>query len=359
MNRLLAALTVLLLLAVAPMALAVSGSYKDTFESRDYAGNDGSLDWSGPWKEVSPESDGPDAGAVTVEESGCSDQCLTISTGLLGTAGAYRLADTENFADAKLSYWVDFDAGFLLNATLTVAATSNGGDSWSTIKTVLLGSEGTHSVDVTDFRASEFGVRFTATGALGAKVFIDDVTVSGQLLPPPTTTTTTTTTSTTTTTTTLLTLPPPTLPGLDSTTTTTTTTAPKSSSTTTAPSSSSTTTAPNSSSTTTTTEASDVTTPLAAAGGGDTGGPGGGDGGGSGTTASGLRPTQVGVGSDFETGLFGSMPEVLAFEIDPGYANAVELIEASWYWVLALALLIAATLIKGIDHRIGGVKGPE
>lgn len=87
----------------------------------------------------------------------------------------------------------------------------------------------------------------------------------------------------------------------------------------------------------------------------------GGDGGatGGGEPESGLRQTSVGIESDFEPGLFGSMPDVLAFEIAPGYAIAVELIEASWYWVLALALLIAAALIKGIDRRIGVVPTPE
>jgi hypothetical protein len=366
-RRALATLTALLLLALAPVALGASQNYKDKFDTGGYSGNDGSLKWSGPWKEVG-ENDGPESGAVRVEGSGCSGKCLTIYTGLLEVAaGAYRLADTEDFADAELSYWVAFETGLLGLATLTVEATSNGGGSWTTIQTIdsVLGG-GSKSVDVTGFRGKEFGVRFTATGALDAKVLIDDVKVSGEVPPPSTTTTTTTTTtssttttSTTTTTTTLLTLPPL----LDTTTTTsstTTTTSPIATTTTSEPTSTTTT-----SDSTTTTEESDATTPLAAPGGEDGGGDAGGTGGdvGSGgedeSPSSGLRQTSVGIESDFETGLFGSPPEVLGFEINAGFTNAVEVVEASWYWVLGLALLIAAALIKGIDSRIGKAERPE
>jgi len=54
--------------------------------------------------------------------------------------------------------------------------------------------------------------------------------------------------------------------------------------------------------------------------------------------------------------LFGSTaPEVLSFDIVPGFSDAVELIEASWIWVLALALLIAGALVKGIDRRVSPI----
>lgn len=366
MRRALVLLTVLGLMLLAGAALAESGSenYLDKFSSVSYSGSDGSLHWAGPWKEVG-ENDGPGSGRVRVEGSGCSGQCLTIeASGLLTTGrGAYRLADTADFSHSSLSYKVGFNGGDpllgLVTATLTVDATSNGGGSWSRIDSVVLGSEDDEdqrSVSVTGFASDDFGVRFLVTGSLGAEVLIDNVEVAGEIPPPPTTTTTSTTTTTTsaTTTTTLITLPPPTLPKLSTTTTTTT----KTTTTTTTPISSTTTTADlEANGSTTTIDPGETTTTVVAGVGGDDDDPGGGgDGGG---LQSGLLQTSIGVGSDVPRGLFGSTPEVLSFEVAPGYANAVELIEASWVWVLGLALMIAAALIRGIDRRLDHEPAPD
>jgi hypothetical protein len=354
MRRALGALVVVALVAVTPVALAESDweNYLDKFSSVSYGGSDGSLHWSKPWQEVGPErDDDPSSRPVRVaEQDGCaSGRCLIIDSDPLLTVGqgAFRLADLSGFEAAKLSYAVGFDGDDDLleeaTAELVVEVTTDGGTTWVPVDIVGLGNAGLRKVDVSTFISSRFGVRFMMTGALGTSVLIDNVEIAGSV---PTTTTTTTTTLVSTT----LTVPPTTL---TTTTTTTITTQPTTSTT----SATTTTTDPGGDeSTTTTTEASGAS--AGASGGGPDDPTGSGDGTAESST-SGLRRTSVGIESNFETGLFGPAPEVLAFDISPGYAIAVELIEAAWHWVLALALLIAAALIKGIDRRITSVPSSE
>lgn len=365
MRRALVVLTVLGLMLLAGAALAESSSknYLDKFSSVSYSGSDGSLQWAGPWRETR-EADGPSSGKVRVgEHDHCKgSKCLIIGGEELVTAGdgAYRLADLSVFEKARLSYAVGFDPGTdlllgLTTAELIVEVTTNEGATWLIVDVVGLEAEhdpALRSVDVSAFITAGFGVRFTMTGALGARVLVDEVEIGGSV-PAPTTTTapSTTTTSLTpsTTTTTRVTLPPPTLPKLS--TTSTTTTKPT---TTTLPISSTTTTADLGAdrSTTTIDSGETTTTVVTGAGGDDDGSGGGGDG-------AGLRQTSIGVGGDVPRGLFGPTPEVLGFDVTAGYANAVELIEASWVWVLGLALMIAAALIKGIDRRLDHEPAPD
>ena len=371
MRRVLLILTVLGLMVFAGAALAESNSknYLDKFSSVSYSGSDGSLHWPTTWKETL-EADGPSSGKVRVgEHDHCKgSKCLIIGgEGLLTVGdGASRLADLSVFEKARLSYAVGFEPAEdelldLATANLVVEVTIDGGVAWVPVDTVGLSTEQDpmfRSVDVSTFITSKFGIRFSVTGALGTRVLVDQVEIEGSAPAPTTTTTTSTTTtstSTTTTTTTLVTLPPPTLPKL-STTSTTTTSTPTSVTTTTSISSTTSTTADLEAGGTTTTIDSDETTTTVAAGAGSDDDDSGGDGAG---LQSGLRQTSIGVESDVPRGIFGSMPEVLSFEVAAGYANAVELIEASWVWVLGLALMIAAVLIKGIDRRLDPERAPD
>lgn len=53
----------------------------------------------------------------------------------------------------------------------------------------------------------------------------------------------------------------------------------------------------------------------------------------------------------------GERPEVLGVELEANYAMAVEVIESSWVWILALALLIATAIVSGLDRRRSTVGG--
>lgn len=345
MRRLLAALTILLLMPLATVALGheETASYRDEFTEVSYSGSDGTVDWRPkPWVEIGDDGDAAE-GKVHVGSNNCSGRCLTLESGLLGTIGARRLADLGDWASAELHY--DLKTTKLLDlggtGTLTVEVTTNGSD-WETVRTHVLGADGHQSVNVSSWISNGFGVRFTGTGLLNATIYIDNVEIIGAISHAHTTTTTTTTTTI------LPTIPTiPIFPTTTSQATTTTTTEPR------APIGPTTTTQPTSASdtgdetTTTTTFGTEITTTTiseeAALG------PGG--------SPPGLGPRESagGLQANYQSGLFGSFasdqPEVLGVELRADFRTAVELIRTSWVWVLTLAVLVATLIVTGLDRR--------
>jgi hypothetical protein len=43
--------------------------------------------------------------------------------------------------------------------------------------------------------------------------------------------------------------------------------------------------------------------------------------------------------------------EVLGVELKPDFSMAVEVFEASWIWMIGLALVIATAIVTGLDRR--------
>jgi hypothetical protein len=76
--------------------------------------------------------------------------------------------------------------------------------------------------------------------------------------------------------------------------------------------------------------------------------------------SSGPRQAATGIQTGYQTGLFGSFgvnqPEVLGVELSADLRTAVEVIRASWIWMLALAAVVATLIVTGLDHR-GPSKG--
>ena len=384
MRRLSAALVAITLM----MGLAVTASahetehYKDKFTSISWHGSDGSLLWSGPWSEIGDDGDEKKGNVRVVSASNCSGTCMRMSalTTLLGPIGAVRSADTSLFVEATLSFDVRSTSS-LLASTLEVQV--NGGGGWVDVAEYQLSSGiNEHaSIDVSDFSSENFRVRFRFSGLLlSSEVFVDTVEILGTLaestttttttLPPTTTTTTapTTTTQPTTTTTTSTTTSRP-----DATTSTTTPGSGSPAPTTTAPGSeaSTTTTVPGGGdgSTTSTAPDSSTTTTIIAGGPGGPGQDGGGsDGGGSddeGTGSegsiqafapggSGIRAATRGLQANFQGDLYGDVRSVSALngiDFQADFNLAVEVIEASWAWIVLLGLVIAYSIISGLDRR--------
>lgn len=219
-------------LSGAASAMQAEGSalYGDDFESGGFDGNTGTETFSGSWRELG-ESDGPGAGQVAIYRGGscASGRCLGIA-GEPASRGAWRLANLSATTRATLRFDLS-QKGRPADGLLVIAASADGGGTWSTLSTIGRHSHtGTFVVDLTDFRSRETAIAFRLTAGATHEVRIDNVIIDESPPgtdpaddgPPPdhadpkgkphTTTTTSAAPSTTTTappTTTTTTLPPP------------------------------------------------------------------------------------------------------------------------------------------------------
>ena len=367
------------LAAIAMMGLAVTASahetehYKDKFTSISWHGSDGSLPWPGPWTEIGDDGDEKKGNVRVVSSGNCSGTCMRMSalTTLLGAIGAERSADTSDLQDVTLSFDVRSTSS-LLASTLNVQV--NGGGGWVDVAEYQLapGINEHPTIDVSDFSSENFRVRFLFSGLLlSSEVYIDTVEILGALAESTTTTTTTVPQTTTTTAPTTTTTQP-----------TTTTTRPGATTSTSTPGSGSpvttikaqpgsepptTTTVPGNAdgSTTSTTPESTASSIVAVGPGGPGGGPdqGGPDdegtsGDGStdafGPGGSGIRAAARGLQANFQGDLYGEVRTVSALngvDFRADFSMAVEVIEASWAWIVLLGLVIAYSIISGLDRR--------
>lgn len=336
-------------LTIPAAATTETANYKDEFNAIGWSGSDGSLPWSGSWQEIGDDGD-EKFGAVRVVSSGncpSGEKCMRISATLLLTdIGAMRGADLSVLKKPELCFDVVNvpDALSLPGTKLRVEV--NNGSGWSTLDggEYDLGDEFEDhpTFDLSDFRSENFQVRFLVVGLLStSEVFIDNVEISGELIETTTTTTAPTTTSTT---------------GADeSSATTTTTTRPNSSTTTTRPTTTTssdhetaTTLADN---TTTTTRDDGTASTLVAGGGNDDEVPPGSDGS---PEGSGIRQTARGLQANFDPSLFGELTPIspiTGVDLQARFSMAVEIIEASWAWIVLLALVIAWSIVSGMERR--------
>ena len=371
-------------LAIAMMGLSITASadetehYKDKFTSISWHGSDGTLPWSGPWSEIGDDGDEKRGNVRVVSSGNCSGTCMRMSalTTLLGSIGAVRSADTSLLEDVTLSYDIRSTSS-LIGSTLDVQV--NGGGGWVEVADYQLASGiNEHAtIDVSDFSSENFRVRFLFSGLLlSSAVFIDTIEILGTYIEPTTTTTTTTTTVPQTTTTTA--------PTTTTTHPTTTTSRPDATTSTSIPGSGSpapttaqpgndgptTTTLPGEAggSTTSTAPDSSTTAPIIAVGPGDPGQGGGpdqggpvdeGTGGDDSTEAfapggSGIRAAARGLQANFQGDLYGEVRSVSALngvDFRADFSMAVEVIESSWAWIVLLGLVIAYSIISGLDRR--------
>jgi hypothetical protein len=239
----------------------------------------------------------------------------------------------------------------------------DGGKGWEPVKeyefTAAFSEHPT--IDISEFGSEDFQVKFLFTAAfLGSEVYIDNVEIQGVVVESEETTTTTTVDDTTTTTsqgttttsegTTTTTKPrSTTTTGPDS--TTTTIVAEETTSTTTPTSSTSSTIAgPDRSSTPGGSATTSSTTP---------GEPGTnddppGDDPSTGPDDTGIRAAARGLQASFQGDLYGEARTVSSLggvDLQADYNMAVEVIKATWAWVVVLGLLIAWAIVSGLDRR--------
>ncbi len=351
MRKALGPLVVLALFALTIPAVAhVTGNYKDEFASIGWGGSDGSLYWSGPWTEIHDDND-EKFGSVRVVSSGnCqSGNCMNITGAVMNGIGAQRTADVSVIESPELCYDLTVIPGMDLDGTLLVQAKASG--SWTTIAQHDLSQEGEQHVtlDLSDFDSNQLRVRFLVTGLVTTSdVFIDNVEISGEMTEEPTTTTAPSTTTSTkgdggqaTTTT---------RPDSPTTTARSTTTTRSTGGTSNTEPNSSTSTTVAGTSTSTTGGQSTGSTLIVAAGGSDeqppdSGGP---------PDGSGIRQTARGLQADFDGGLFGqvnAISPITGVDFQARFSMAVEIIEASWVWMVLLALVISWAIVSGMERR--------
>ncbi len=337
-----------------------SGQYRDDFGDGNYSGNDGSLEFSGPWAEFG-DTGGPGGGNVHVGPDYCSNNdCLHIEGGegllnlglVAASYGVQRAADLSMFTSAELCFVIQIiPQEGITTAELWVQVYD--GSRWVTIKEYDLAQSTNHhkTLDVTSYLSEAFQVRFKVpnavdSGLLGLDLFyngyttIDRVEIYGES--PAATTTTTSTTSTTSTT---LASTATTKPGA---TTTTTTAATDTSGADGAGVTPTTTVRAGSSeeTTTTTTPGDDTSTTVVAIAGGPPTPP----------ANSGLRDPGTGLLANYSEGMMGDMAEVevLGAELTADFSLAVEAFEGAKVWIAVLTLLIGAAIVSGMDTRRAG-----
>jgi hypothetical protein len=359
MKRLIVAVVAVGLL-VLPMSASANQTekYKDKFSSISWGGSDGSLDWPGPWAEIGDDGDEKTGNVRVVSSGNChSGNCLWIGalTTLLGPIGVERSADTSGFLDLFLHFDLGASAS-LLPSELHVQVGSGG--NWTTVASYALGQEldVSPTIDISDFRTETFQIRFLFSGLLlSSEVHIDNVEIYGSTVEPTTTTTSPTTTTPPTTTTTNA-------PATTTTSPATTTTRPPAVTSTTKPgaatggSGADKTTASVGSTTTTTLDrtatstssTSTTTTTIAPTHGED------GSGGGGSSQGSGLRLAARGLQANFQGDVYGDIRGVTdlnGVDFQADYNMAVEIIEASWGWIALLGLVVAYSILTGLDRR--------
>ena len=352
-----------------PGIAGTSADYRDDFGDGNFSGNDGSLDFEGPWAEFG-DAGGAGSGTVHIGSEHCSNnECLHIEGyGLVAkTYGATRYADLSMFADVTLSFDIQIVPQGLTTSELVVEMFN--GSKWTVVKTFDLAVAGSHhkEVDVKAHASEGSGVRFRVLDVLGVvsgvdlfytgSATIDRVSLSGSLEASTTTTSTTRPTTTST--------PRP----------TTTTSLPATTTTSTAASTPTSAIAGVGTSTardfgagtpvdaqtnpvsTTTTTAGPTTTSSGEtdSANGALIGPLPPDGPSSRPPVSGLRVTAGGVIADYQQGMMGDMDmtdvEVLGVEVTADFSMAVELFETARIWIAGLTLVVAAAVIGGLDRK--------
>ena len=352
-----AVLFIMALSLAIPVAATENANYVDRFDDGiSWSGSDGSLLWSGSWEENNDDGDEKKGNVRVVSSGNCaSGNCMRFSalTTLLGPIGATRRADTSVLEESELCFDLKATAA-LIGSELLVQV--NDGDGWVTVAEYELGAAQTDhpTIDISDYRSENFSLRFQFSGLLlSSEVFIDNVEITGELVETTTTTTVAPTTSTTdgnegpSTTTTI---------GPDSPTTTTTTlratTTTRPTTTTSGPTDDITTTTTLGDTTTTTSgEDSNASTLIAGGGGSDDGSPPGSDGS---PDGSGIRESTRGLQADFDGSLYGEVSPIsplTGVDFQARFSMAVEIIEAGWAWIVLLALVIAWSIVSGMDRR--------
>jgi hypothetical protein len=182
--------------ALAPAArlhwahLLSSQQARDDFVAKSFAGCDGSACWTSDWQELG-ESDGPNAGAAQVADFDLGlvgDHSLQLQA--VDGVGVSRTLDLSAATSATLGVaWQRHPTDGFASSVLAIELSADGGNSWSTIASIVDGSDAsptTSFFDVTAFAAADTQVRFLVTGTGSGSVYLDEVRIDFEtVLNPP------------------------------------------------------------------------------------------------------------------------------------------------------------------------------
>jgi uncharacterized repeat protein (TIGR01451 family) len=165
-----------------------TGNYADSFTAQAYSGTTGSLTWSNPWTEIG-EADGPTAGNVQVVADPFGGAGYSLRINNTTTRGIYRALDLSAYSNASLSFqWAR--AAMTQNDTMTVQVSTNGGTSWTTLKTITgyYYNSGNTSItdtaylteyyDLTPYLSANFRLRFYPGATFAHTMYFDNINIS-------------------------------------------------------------------------------------------------------------------------------------------------------------------------------------
>jgi uncharacterized protein YuzE len=141
-------------------------TFRDEFNSVSYAGNDGSLTWTGDW--VENDDDGtPTGGNVTVS---AGELALDDNPNTNGDPSAEREADLSGLTSALFSF--DFRTiGFVdTNDSIFVEISANGGANWTVLENItgINDTTGSKSYDISAYISGNTRIRFRVNGLNGS-----------------------------------------------------------------------------------------------------------------------------------------------------------------------------------------------
>ena len=154
----------------------------DDFETDDYTGNTGSLNWNGNWVEVN-ESTNPNAGDEQVVTNDSGNLVARVRDNDGGFEGILRSADLSAFTSAVISftYW----RGGLdnVNDAMSLEVWPNAMTQWEEVLRIEgpgtdpVGSPQSASIDVSSFIMNDTHFRFITSPTMGNtdSVFLDDI----------------------------------------------------------------------------------------------------------------------------------------------------------------------------------------
>lgn len=158
----------LVLVALFSSAANAQETVRDNFSNRAYDNNDGSVNWSGDWIEVDPNSAGPTSGNVWITNGGelrLEDRPNTGSEPSLA-----REANLAGAITATFSFDWRTTSGVDPSDAVTVEVSPDGGSNWNTLE-VFTGYDGANSgsraYDISGFATANTQVRFRVTNLYG------------------------------------------------------------------------------------------------------------------------------------------------------------------------------------------------
>jgi len=159
------------------------GNVRDEFNAIAYNGNDGTENWVNDWQETG-EADGPTSGKMqVVADAQCAaGNCFQIGGGGPGPpTSVSREVDLSGATTAALTFSYRRSAGGN-GGSIELAASSNGGTTWTTLQTYIMNGSDASQVpqtfDLTPHIAPNTQIQFQRLNKLKRLFYVDNVDIA-------------------------------------------------------------------------------------------------------------------------------------------------------------------------------------